>query len=96
MSSGFLPQLFRVPQGINQRLLGDAGNKSTAGSSNLLTGTMKFIIRCNTASDVVPTKFIFQPSSFFEKSWLMSYCGVVTVTELDFGPRTLLTTAAIE
>ena len=31
-----------------------------------------------------------------EKSWLMNYYGVVTVTELDFGPRTLLTTTATE
>jgi hypothetical protein len=34
-------------------------------------------------------------STFFEKTWLISYRGVVTVTELDFGPRTVLTTAAI-
>lgn len=27
---------------------------------------------------------------------MMSYYGVVTVTELDFGPSVLLTTAAIE
>jgi hypothetical protein len=30
-----------------------------------------------------------------EKWWLMSYRGVVTVTQLDFGPRLPLTTAAI-
>jgi hypothetical protein len=47
-----------------------------------------------TASDVALTRFIFQSSTFFEEPRLKGY-GVVTVTELDFGPRTLLTTAAI-
>ena len=55
----------------------------------------EIIIQSKTASDAAPTKFIFQPSTFFEKSWLMGYRGVVTVTQLDFGPRVLLTTAAI-
>jgi len=55
----------------------------------------EIIIRCKTASDGAHTKFIFQLSTFFEKSWLMDYHGVVTVIEADFGPRTLLTTAAI-
>jgi len=41
MSSGFLPQFVRISEGINQRFAGDAGNKSTAGNSNLLRGTMK-------------------------------------------------------
>lgn len=55
----------------------------------------EIIIRCKTASDGARTKFIFQPSTFFEESWLMGYRGVVTFTELDFGPRVPLTTAAI-
>ena len=55
----------------------------------------KIIMRCKTASDGTPASFIFQLSTFFEKSWLMDYRGVVTVSELDFGPRELLTTAAI-
>lgn len=72
-----------------------AGNKSTAESSNLLSGTNEIIIRSTTASDRAPTKFIFQLSTFFEKSVLMGYRCVVTVSEFDFGPRELLTTAAI-
>jgi len=43
----------------------------------------------------VDLRNLYQPSTFFQKSWLTFYCGVVTVTELDFGPRTVLTTAAI-
>ena len=70
--------------------------KSTAGSSNLLRGTIKIIIQCKPASGGALAKFIFQPSTFFKKSGLIGYHGVVTVTELDFGPRVLLTTAAIE
>ena len=38
----------------------------------------------------------FSTFNVFEKSWLMNYYGVVTVTELDFGPRTLFTTTATE
>jgi len=71
----------------------DAVNKSTAGGNN--PRYYEMIIRCKTTSDGSPTKFIFQPSMFLEISWLMNYYGVVTVTELDFGPRVLFTTAAI-
>ena len=74
--------------------LDDAGNKNTAGSSKLLRGTIKYCSIQKTASAGVPTKFIFQPSTIFEKQWLMGYRGVVTVTATDFGPRTVLTTAA--
>ena len=75
-------------------MLVDTGNKNTAGSNKLLRGMIKSLFDAN-VSGGVHTKFLFQPSTFFEKSWLMDYRGVVTVIEADFGPRVLLTTAAI-
>ena len=39
-------------------------------------------------------EYIFQRSTVFEKSRLIGYRGVLTVTGADFGPRTLLTTGA--
>jgi hypothetical protein len=66
MSSGFLPQLVRISEGINQRFAGDAGNKSTAGNSNLLRGTMKSLFYAKLRQANAPTKFKFQHLTFFE------------------------------
>ena len=85
--------------GLISDSLVDAGNKNTAGSSNLLRGTMKSLFDAKTASQTLhqlvrPRNYI-STFNVFEKSWLMSYRCVVTVTQLDFGPRLPLTTAAI-
>ncbi len=81
--------------GLIRGLLVGAGNKSTAGSSDLLSRTIKSLFDANCIRRCAHETYV---STFkvFEKSWLMGYCGVVTVTELDVGPRVLLTTGATE
>jgi hypothetical protein len=64
MSSGFLPQLVRISEGINQRFAGDAGNKSTAGNSNLLRGTMKSLFYAKLRQPMRPRNLNFNIYDF--------------------------------
>ena len=70
--------------------------KSTALRRKLLGGTMKSLFNAKLHRAVHPRNLYFNLQRFFERSWLMRYRGVVTVTATDFGPRTPLTTGAIE
>lgn len=69
-------------------------NKSTAGSSNILRGTMKSLFDAKLNEMVRPRNLYFNLERFMIIV-VDLYYGVVTVTQLDFGPRVLLTTAAI-
>jgi hypothetical protein len=79
--------------GLVRASLVEAGNKNTSGKGQPSQRYFEIIIRYKTSSDDAHTKFKFLLSTFFEKQ-LSGYRGVVTVTETDFGPRTVLTTAA--
>ena len=81
--------------GLISDSLVDTGNKNTAGSSILRRGTFNYYSMQNCIRWCAH-EIYFSTFNVFEKSWLMDYYGVVTVTELDFGPRTLLTTTATE
>ena len=75
-------------------MLVDTGNKNTAGSNDRPAVLLNRYSMQNCIGRCVHEIYI-STFNVFEKSWLMVYYGVVTVTEADFGPRVLLTTAAI-
>jgi len=66
MPSGFLTQLVRVLDRINYRFAVDAGNKITAGSSNLFRGTMKSLFDANLHKAGHPRNLYFNLQFFLK------------------------------
>lgn len=66
MPSGFLTQFVRSRMRSIRGSLVDAGNKSTAGSSNLLRGTMKSLFDAKLSQMVRSTNLYFNLHRFLK------------------------------